>query len=110
MAVESRHEDAADVQAFNKAKITLIQAITSAENSTGGKVMSATFANSDGVNAYEIDVAKSDGAFAKVVVDAQTGALAEDKAQVQNDDEGDDNGDSEGEHNNWDGEDSSDEG
>lgn len=75
------------------AKVTMSQAIATAENKVGGKAVGAGIEDQNGVVAFEVEILK-DGQKHKVLVDTQSGqvvktAMADDE-QNENGHEGDD--------------------
>lgn len=72
-------EDANDAAALANAKITLSQAIATAEQQTGGKAIGAGVDNENGIVSIAVDVAGSQGV-KTVLVDPQTGRITATKA------------------------------
>ncbi|MFC5475779.1 PepSY domain-containing protein [Paraherbaspirillum soli] len=65
---------ASDAVAMSKAKITLTQAIATAEQNANGKALSAEFKHKRGKSLYEVDVA-SGGKVMEVKIDADLGTV-----------------------------------
>lgn len=85
-AIADSDDKAATKTAQQNAAITLTQAITIAEQETGGKSTEAEFELEDGVAIYEVEISMPDGSEVEVELDAQTGAVI---AQKTEDEEGD---------------------
>lgn len=83
--------NAAELQAFQSAQVSLGEAISAAEKETGGKAMDAKFETGEGEGAmYEIEILKADGSQVYATVDPSDGSV-----QVSNsaDDSDEPNGD-----------------
>lgn len=65
-----------EITAIEQAKTSLPQAVAAAEQQTGGKAVSASLEDRNGVVAYEVEVA-SGGKLQKVVVNADTGKVTD---------------------------------
>ncbi|MFM9939344.1 MAG: PepSY domain-containing protein [Hyphomicrobiaceae bacterium] len=81
---ESRTDEAA---IMTNAKITMAQAIATAELATGGKAVGTGIEDQDGTVNFEVSVLK-DGARQKVLIDTQTGKVVK-TVTAQNDDDND---------------------
>ncbi|MCF6112168.1 PepSY domain-containing protein [Mesorhizobium muleiense] len=94
---DSHAADHAEMQAALAAKVSMMQAIQSAESQSGGRAMEAVFSDENGNPGYEVSIVTTDGAEHNLVVDASTGNVA--KATQAAENENDDNGtvDEEGE-------------
>lgn len=78
-----------EITAIEQAKTSLPQAVAAAEQQTGGKAVSASLEDRNGVMAYEVEVA-SGGKLQKVIVDAGTGKVTDTTAaNGENDNEKD---------------------
>jgi uncharacterized membrane protein YkoI len=88
-ALAKEHEDTATDEAkiMSSTKITLRQAIASAEQATAGKAVGAGIEDQDGTVHFEVTVLK-DGTRQKVLVDIQSGQVV--KSVAAADDDGDD--------------------
>ncbi|WP_109049272.1 PepSY domain-containing protein [Azospirillum sp. TSA6c] len=73
-AAQKNHEDARDLSALSQATISLSQAVTAAEQETGGKALSADILLENGKVAFGVELAK-DKATETVVVDATSGTV-----------------------------------
>ena len=86
IAKENGHENAA--AALANAKITLQQAITTAEQQAGGRAVSADLQQEKGISQIEIEVAGQQGV-KSVLVNAQTGQVTATHAGDQGDQDND---------------------
>ncbi|MGR3757433.1 MAG: PepSY domain-containing protein [Tranquillimonas sp.] len=86
-AASNGNEDAAnaaELQAFQSAKVSLTDAIAAAESKTGGKALDAGFESGEKQGAtYEVELVKTDGSEIYAMVDPATGAV---KVQAKADD------------------------
>lgn len=86
-AASNGNEDAAnaaELQAFQSAKVSLTDAIAAAESKTGGKALDAGFESGEKQGAtYEVELVKADGSEIYAMVDPATGAV---KVQAKADD------------------------
>ena len=66
-----------DAQALLASKVTLTQAVQTAESKVGGKASSVDFRAAEGTSApfYHVEIAAADGSQRDVAVDASTGEL-----------------------------------
>lgn len=87
---DSHAADQAEMQAALAAKVSMMQAIQSAESQSGGRAMEAVFSDENGNPGYEVSIVTTDGAEHNLVVDASTGNVA--KATPAAENENDDNG------------------
>lgn len=71
---DSDGNEASELTALQGAKVTLLQAITTAEGQ-GGKALSVEYAANDGALAIEIDMADAAGKTVEMKLDAMTGAV-----------------------------------
>lgn len=83
LAKESGHADP-DMQAIAKAKVSLQQAIATAEQQTSGRAVSADLDEQNGVPRIEVEVAGPQG-IKTVLVDAETGRVTATHAGDQGD-------------------------
>ena len=72
------------------AKITMVEAITIAEQTTGGKSTEAEFELENGIALYEVEVLMADGSEVELEIGAQSGEILSQKIEDE-DDEHDDN-------------------
>ena len=92
VAYAKDHESATNDDAIiANAKLSLSQALATAEQSTGGKAVDAGIEDQDGAVHFEVTVLK-DGAHQKVLVDTQTGQVVK-TMKDSDDDDRDGNGD-----------------
>jgi uncharacterized membrane protein YkoI len=70
-------EDKAELAGLRQAKVTLAQAVATAEKSRGGKAMNAGLEAAHGRVVYEIMIVLETGSVRKVTVDPQSGALTD---------------------------------
>lgn len=76
-----------EATAIANAKVTLVQAITAAEQATGGKAVGSGIENQNNTAIfYDVTILKADGLFYQALVDMQTGQVA--KVILENDHEG----------------------
>ncbi|WP_145953459.1 PepSY domain-containing protein [Oceaniglobus indicus] len=69
-------DDRAETQAFLAAPGSIMDAITAAENQTGGKAMSADFDTDDTASGvYEVEIAMTDGTTKEVAVNPADGTV-----------------------------------
>ena len=73
-AGESKEKEAKELKLFSQAKITLTEAIKSAEQKTGGKAMEAEVDDESNTVQFEIEILK-DGKIHEVMVDGITGKV-----------------------------------
>lgn len=84
---DSDADEVEERAALQAVKVSLLQAIASAE-AQGGKALAAEYEQEDGALAIEIEVADESGKIGEVMVDAQTGqVLAADIDSDENEDE-----------------------
>jgi uncharacterized membrane protein YkoI len=91
----SADKDANDATLLQQAKITLTEAISTAEQKTGAKATEATVDEVNGVPTFKVMVVK-DQAVQKVLIDAQTGqvlkvAAADKEGEGEEEEDGDGN-------------------
>ena len=86
VAAAHEHEDQAELAALQNAKVSLTDAIRTAEQQVSGKALDAGLENHDGKLRYEVKVLK-DGAVQKVMVDAQSGQIVTASAGKTHEDE-----------------------
>lgn len=82
-----QNDEVQEIQLFNQAKVSLVDAIKSAEKKVGGKAMDASLDDESETIQFEIEVLK-DGEIQQVMVDGKTGAVV----KVSADDEGPETG------------------
>lgn len=80
-AFASPDDKAATAEAQKNAAISLTQAVTIAEQVTGGKSKEAEFDLEHGTAIYEVEIRMPDGSEIEVEVDAQSGAILKQKAE-----------------------------
>jgi len=80
-AFASSGDREATAEARKNAAISLAQAISIAEQATGGKNAEAEFELDDGVALYEVEIKMPDGSEVDVDVDATSGAILAQKAE-----------------------------
>ena len=73
-AREKEDNDQKAISAIQQAKTSLVQAITAAEQETGGKAIETGIENRDGILAYEITTAKGN-TLETVLVDPDSGKV-----------------------------------
>jgi len=83
-----------DVSAMLQAKVTLTEAIATAEKEAGGKAVSASIDDNDGALLIGVVVAQSDRT-QKVLIDAQTGKVVKVNANGEDGDDGEEDDDEE---------------
>ena len=88
-ARERRDEPTDETRILSAAKVTMSQAITAAEQATGGKAAGTGIEDQDGVVHFEVTILK-DNARQKVLVDTQTGQVVKILAS-KDDDDGEEN-------------------
>jgi uncharacterized membrane protein YkoI len=86
---EAGHGEAADVAAMAGSKVTLVQAITTAEHSAGGPAIDAGLDSEHGTPAIAVAVAAKDGVHT-VLVDMATGKVVTTQPVGEQDDGADD--------------------
>ena len=92
MNLHADSDSKASATAQKNAKITLSQAITIAEQATGGKSTEAEFELEEGKAIYEVEVSMADGSEIEVEIDAQSGAiLSQEVDDEHKEDDKDDN-------------------
>lgn len=87
LAKENKDQATNEAQVMQNAKITMQQAIATAEQAVGGKAVGSGIDDENGVVTFEVEVMK-DGAQHKVLIDTQTGKITK-QALASADDEGD---------------------
>ena len=88
-AKESMGQETNEAQVMQNAKITMQQAIATAEQAVGGKATGSGIDDENGVVTFEVEVVK-DGMGHKVLIDTQTGKITKQvMASADNDDDGD---------------------
>ena len=85
-AVAAEHEDRAETSALQHAKVSLTDAIRTAEQRVNGKAIDAGLDHQNGNLRYEVEVLK-DGAVQKMMVDAQSGQVMTASADQANEDQ-----------------------
>ena len=78
-------DDAATAAAQQSAKISMTQAISIAEQATGGQSTEAEFELEDGVAMYEVEIAMADGSEVEVMIDAQSGSVLSQETEDDDD-------------------------
>lgn len=88
-AKDDKDQATNEAQVMQNAKITMQQAIATAEQAVGGKAVGSGIDDENGVVTFEVEVLK-DGAQHKVLVDTQTGKITKQVlASADDDGEGD---------------------
>ena len=85
-AIADSNNKAATAEAQQNAAITLTQAITIAEQATGGTNSEAEFELEDGVALYEVEIDMPDGSEIELEIDAQSGAILTQKTEDDDND------------------------
>ncbi|MFZ5790148.1 MAG: PepSY domain-containing protein [Pseudomonadota bacterium] len=93
-AAEHENGDANDAAALAQAKITLVQAISAAEQNTGANALNATVEDVNGAPRFAVEVVKGK-TVQTVLVDAQTGQVV--KVTAAEDENHENNGEEESE-------------
>ena len=78
-AMAAEHQDQSDAAVMNAAKVSLAQAIATAEQQTGGKAFDAGVDNENGTARISVQVAGSQGV-RTVLIDPATGAVIASRA------------------------------
>lgn len=86
LASVDKEDESQDLRAAAQAKISISDAIRTAEQQAGGRAIDATFGKESGQPQYEVEVLTG-GAVHNVYVDAQTGKVTK-VAQGENDEAG----------------------
>lgn len=86
-AGENDESEQQEMQALASAKISIADAVKTAEASAGGKAAEVELDNVEGKAAYDVSVVLADGTEHEVLVDANSGEVIK---TVVDDDEGDD--------------------
>ena len=81
-AQQAGHQDV-DAGMLNGARISITEAIQAAEKATGGAVFNAAFTRRGDQAAYEVDLLMKDGTAVSVAIDAQTGAILKNEADME---------------------------
>lgn len=90
------NSDMAEVQAFLASPMTIADAISAAETSTGGKAMSVEFDTEDmATGQFDVEIAMADGMTKTVAVNPADGTVTA-MADEAGNDEADDTGDGDG--------------
>ena len=85
-ALAAEHEDQVQTSALQDAKVSLVDAIRTAEQRVKGKPIDAGLDHQNGNLRYEVEVLK-DGVVHKVTVDAQSGEVVTASADKTHEDE-----------------------
>lgn len=85
---DTQAADQAEMQAALAAKVSITQAIQTAERQSGGKAMEAAFSDENDKQGYEVTTVAKDGTEQNLFVDAKTGK-AVGAAAAANDENGD---------------------
>ena len=91
-AIADSSNKAATAVAQQNAAITQTQAVTIAEQATGGNSSEVEFELADGVAIYEVEIDMPDGSEVEVDVDAQSGAILAQETEGKDKDCGDKRG------------------
>ncbi|MCK9606412.1 MAG: PepSY domain-containing protein [Methylomonas sp.] len=73
-ATEAKDEEVNELLLFSQAKISLQEAITAAEQKTGGKAMEAELNDESAAVQFEVEIVKN-GKVHEVIVDGKTGKV-----------------------------------